>query len=643
MSVQRIIFLGLSLRIAVAAWNGFIGPSYGAGADAIHTYHPAAVYWLECVLEGFRIGLVYSYALGIFYDLVGHSLFLGCLLSCLAWLLSALLLKKIMQLLSFDALCQYKAMLIYALLPSSIMFTSVTLKEAFQLLFVNLAIYSALKIFFGKSNRHWLLLLCATISMSVMHPTFYVFGLFIIVATIASYSFRINKLIFKKALLIFFSIVLILYFGFQFRYIFNIGRRAAISTIDGKTAITTENSPTAKDLSKIENAVKSFQQGLLKYHDVARTFYKTSVNFHGMSGLLASIPLSLFQYLFEPMPWHISSILDLEAIFENILRAWLIFMALFAFRSTSGNRRVSWSLVFLSYIILETIWSLGTLNWGTAIRHHVPAVGLLVVAAFASSGKQSRNNAVLETTERIADVGQKEKKMLSNEKKRKILLFLIIIALGLVGRMYYLFLRERTKNFNLIKQQDEINFQHSVSMSELDIVKRNVIAGLEKNLSDAQMKITDLSNEIDEEKSFLSVVLNEIEELKLSLNQETKKKISIQKELDASVVAFKSMESQIKKMETKIKQLESNKKGLVSQLEGRITTINNDHNFVVIDLGSKDGVALGNIFSVSHENSNVGDLKIEMVQERMSTAGFVSSGMKEKISTGDKVTLREGD
>jgi len=32
---------------------------------------------------------------------------------------------------------------------------------------------------------------------------------------------------------------------------------------------------------------------------------------------------------------------------------------------------------------MEGIWSLGTVNWGTSIRHHLPALGLLLVVGFS--------------------------------------------------------------------------------------------------------------------------------------------------------------------------------------------------------------------------------------------------------------------
>jgi len=52
--------------------------------------------------------------------------------------------------------------------------------------------------------------------------------------------------------------------------------------------------------------------------------------------------------------------------------------------------RVSVSLVFLSYLLLETTMSSGTINWGTASRHHIPSIGLLLAAAFAAPRARRR-------------------------------------------------------------------------------------------------------------------------------------------------------------------------------------------------------------------------------------------------------------
>jgi type II secretory pathway pseudopilin PulG len=76
------------------------------------------------------------------------------------------------------------------------------------------------------------------------------------------------------------------------------------------------------------------------------------------------------------------------------------------------------------------------------------------------------------------------------------------------------------------------------------------------------------------------------------------------------------------------------------QLEGKVLVINKDFNFAVINLGTKDGIEVGNLFSVYHGKKYLGDIKVEKVHESMSAAGFVAVALKDKVSEGDKVVLK---
>lgn len=367
--LRTAIWIGFFLRLLVAIWNGFWGPSFGADQDAFSFHLVASDYANNLEIDEFQIGWIYSYVLGVVYHLTTDSLFLGSLLSCVAWLASAGLLIKIMRLLSFDKSNQFKAMLIYALLPSSILLTSVTLREPYQLLFVNLAVYSALKIYLKKSYVHWLLLFSAAAGMGILHGALFALGVFIVVATLILLALRgrvgisLAKLIFASPLA-----ALILFYGLS------LFTSVSYNLDEGLAA-----------------GVQSYQQGALNID--ARTHYKGSVEINGVAGLLLFVPVSLLQYLFEPMPWRISAASDIEALFENILRAWLIWKACVGLRKIPAQGRRPVLFVFVSYLVVETIWSLGTINWGTAARHHIPSVGLLVIAAFAYSGKKLDNRA----------------------------------------------------------------------------------------------------------------------------------------------------------------------------------------------------------------------------------------------------------
>ena len=78
----------------------------------------------------------------------------------------------------------------------------------------------------------------------------------------------------------------------------------------------------------------------------------------------------------------------------------------------------------------------------------------------------------------------------------------------------------------------------------------------------------------------------------------------------------------------------------VPGLEGKVLKINRDYNFVVINLGSKDGIREGEIFSTYHNNKYIGNVKVETLHETSAAAGFLSNDIKNNISEGDKVVQK---
>ena len=376
--VKQTLWLGFFLRLGNAFFNGFFGPSFGASDDA-HGFHLVAVEYSQGrVYDGFlneifNIGQIYTFILGIFYSITTDSLFLGSALSASGWLASAFILLRIMRILSFEMSNQWRVMLIYALIPTSLMYTSVTLREPFQLLFVNLALYASLKIYFHRSNAHWLVLFIAAVGMGALHGALLATAIFIIAGTLFLLTSRNRKGVsFTKVVLVSPIVILCLFYGYSLFTSFSYGDQLEAG---------------------LSVAVQVYQEGTMGADQ--RASYRTDIiELNSLGKFILSIPFFLFQYLFEPMPWKISSIVDVVVLLENMLRFWLIWNALkylvgtyrnkpmFVVNNSFGNGRFIF-FIFLSYLIMETIWSLGTSNWGTGIRHHLPSLGLLLVASFA--------------------------------------------------------------------------------------------------------------------------------------------------------------------------------------------------------------------------------------------------------------------
>jgi len=74
--------------------------------------------------------------------------------------------------------------------------------------------------------------------------------------------------------------------------------------------------------------------------------------------------------------------------------------------------------------------------------------------------------------------------------------------------------------------------------------------------------------------------------------------------------------------------------------EGKVLVVNKEFSFLVINLGSKDGVKEGDEFEVYHNDTNLGVTKVEKVHDYMSSLGFASAAIKDQASVGDKVVKK---
>jgi len=96
----------------------------------------------------------------------------------------------------------------------------------------------------------------------------------------------------------------------------------------------------------------------------------------GMTGV-ARLPVGFLYYWLAPLPWQVGNFSDLVALLENLLRTALLIGSLTAYRLSKGQARTNIALALSALLIVELIWSAGTSNWGTALRHHIPSYGPL--------------------------------------------------------------------------------------------------------------------------------------------------------------------------------------------------------------------------------------------------------------------------
>lgn len=272
-----------------------------------------------------------------------------------------------------------------------------------------------------------------------------------------------------------------------------------------------------------------------------------------------------------------------------------------------------------------------------------------------------------------------------------LLIALILISLSLASGAYYFLQKERAKNLTLQDQMEELNTRQKVNETRLDESKK-LIGALENKLKDAQSQIDTLSGELQQEKSAKQEALTQIEQLRADLDQQKRLRSDLEKKFNQAQEDARKIQNQVRELDAKKTELEMKVSDLEAKAQsgvelgkivvspealqvqqkgkpakekkaaapketkviaqakdskpvlaasqdqgGKVLVINKDYNFAVINLGSKDGVNIGDTFSIYHGNKYLGDVKVEKVHDSMAAAGFSSQEMKDKVSEGDKV------
>ena len=367
---MKFILIGFFLRFLVAIWNGFFGPSIGADSDAI-LFHEIAVEVSRMGLfdTKYNIGWLYSMFLGSIYRLTVDSIFLGSVLSCLAWLGSALALNKSIQLLGIQKKYRDLALLFYAVIPSSIFFTSVTLREVYQLLFVNLLVYSSLMIIIRHNKIFWGLLFISAFGMGLLHFGLVLYGILAAVLTFYFTSIKGDRLFSLELIIFYVPVLALLGYGGMNLFV----EIVPFDFTDG-----------------LASAVESYQAG----HNEARAMYTFKPEIDGLFDLILFMPVSLLQYFLEPLPWRVATPLDAALFIENIFRFTLIFFAIRSFFKVKLFFKTPLMFLILMFLALETLWALGTVNWGSAVRHHIPGMGLLMIIGICFLDKGTHSISV---------------------------------------------------------------------------------------------------------------------------------------------------------------------------------------------------------------------------------------------------------
>ena len=346
-----ILLTAILARYVIAIINSAENITPGSQYDAV-TFFQNASKSTNVLTFNFDNGAVfYESILGLLFFFTGPSRFLGSQLSILAFSLAALYFVKIFHAVHFIRLKSFPFIL-FTSLPSSIFFTSTTLRESFQLLCTVLFIYFCLLLIKQKKPVFitWAKLVASSFFLTMFHHALFSF----VAGVFVSLLFFARSFVFKFSLSILILISII--FGFStLNLIFHGGIIASIN---------------------------EFQSAFLRpeYLVQGRTTYKQYIPFETTLDAILLIPKSVFYYITMPLPELVRHPIDLYAFFEVLLRLFFLFFIFVNWRWTLNSSEKKF--LFVTYFLMLTLWAVGTVNYGTGLRHHILDMWFLYILAF---------------------------------------------------------------------------------------------------------------------------------------------------------------------------------------------------------------------------------------------------------------------
>ena len=336
--------------------NMYIPDASSFHGDGVHVAGLPELVW-KSRLGGVIYGsTVYVHFLGFFYRAFGSSHLFGKELSVLAFVLSCMVLVKLVDLLDLRRF-RVGIVLFFGLLPSAVIFRSVTLRESWQALFLLLTVYWIIRLRRRPGKLIFLFMLMSSFCMASLHGGLRGYAVYLIL--IGIYWGLLGR---KK------GTIRARFVRFLFIGLIAVG----VIMLAQKMGwyVTPEQGLERVDGFRKEAVTVAFE---------GRATYGVALDTSSVLGIVTSTTVIFVQYMFAPFPWQIENVKDAYALLESMLRFVLLFSAVYSWRRFSGEVRSYYGFLIIIFLGLELMWALGTINWGTSTRHHVPGYSVIVL------------------------------------------------------------------------------------------------------------------------------------------------------------------------------------------------------------------------------------------------------------------------
>jgi len=243
--------------------------------------------------------------------------------------------------------------------------------------------------------------------------------------------------------------------------------------------------------------------------------------------------------------------------------------------------------------------------------------------------------------------------------KEKLTMVALVIVVILVLAVAFLYTSERTKRVNLERQLGDLNVKFTTSEASLKSAKKEV-ERLTQKLQLTESELRTAAEELNSLKTVKQEVMSQLNETRTELEKQIYQKLDVEQRLNRAKEEVKKLQDELGKMdamrldlEAKIRDIEegvptakpgnnielgqivvsgANRVKPAEALKGTVLVVNKEYSFAVINLGSKDGLALNDVLGVYDRDKFLGDVTVEKLQEAMAAVNFTSVRIKDKLA-----------
>lgn len=305
----------------------------------------------------------YSYFICFIYKYLGHLRVIPQLINIGLNILGSIYFLKILKILKINSKIQRTSMLLLLLNPTNIILSSILLRESLIFSMTIISIYFLVRYFKFYSNSNIILSILFSIIASIFHSG--MIGLTIgVILSALYYNSQLNKFVVSKKTFLFIPIITVI-----------------ILLIISKPDIF------LKKLSKFDT---------LETEELTKTRggsqYLTGIEIETPSQILAYSPLKMIYFTLSPLPTDFRGAGDIISfILDSSFYLFTIYYSFLHYKYTKRKNKNLLIILIFSLITLIFLFSIGTSNAGTAMRHRNKFLSLFIVIYAVSTNSKIRS------------------------------------------------------------------------------------------------------------------------------------------------------------------------------------------------------------------------------------------------------------